>query len=158
MDSIWRSWSSVPALWWALAMVVLVVLALLTVRVWLSARRLDRSLEAIEMIEASLTGLAARTNGHEREPAREYSPGEETRLSLTRWLRSGQGLLTVLEGTVTDHERVRAEAEMYRAEAERLRSEVERLRMENERFLHERGEITQNLSRIVNDVLLPPRR
>ncbi len=160
MDAIWRSWTSVPVFWWAVAMLLLLALGtLLTVRVWVNTRRLDQALDEIQSIEMSLTSVAARSNDREREAAaRDYSQAEETRLSLTRWLRSGQNLLTVLEETVREYERVRGEAEMYRSESDRLRGEVERLRIENERFLHERGEITQNLARIVNDVLLPPRR
>jgi len=158
MDSIWRAWTSVAAVWLAGGF-VLAVLLVLAIRLWLSARRFDLLLEEVETIDTSLATLVAHAeHNHTVRAPKDFSEGEETKLSLTRWLHSGQNLLEVLEGTLSDYERVRAEAEMCRAERDRLRTELDRLREENERFLHERGEISQHLSRIVNDVLLPPRR
>lgn len=158
MDVIWRALTSVAGVWF-MAGFVLIVLIILTVRVWLSARRLDMLVEEVETIDTGLATLVAHAErDHNMHASRHFSEGEETRLSLTRWLHSGQNLLELLEGTLSDYERVRAEAEMYRAERDRLRNELDRLREENERFLQERGEISQHLSRIVNDVLLPPRR
>jgi chromosome segregation ATPase len=102
----------------------------------------------------------------------------DVRVDLRRWIEDGPNQFGVLLGLLHDHDRLRERVETVDAEnerlrglayeceqlknrleaserqADRLREEVARLRSLNEAHLSEREEVAEQLSTIMNTVLL----
>jgi CHASE3 domain sensor protein len=103
---------------------------------------------------------------------------KEVRDEVRRWIEDGPGQLTFLAGLVREYDRLRERVELAEREQERLRGltyeneqlhnrveslelqcerfreEVMRLRAENEQHAKERVEVAEQLSDMMNQVLL----
>jgi len=103
---------------------------------------------------------------------------KEVRDEVRRWIEDGPGQLTVLLSVLRDYERLRERVELAEREQERLRGltyeneqlhnrvetaerqcdrlreELMRLRSENEQHNRERVEIAEQLSEVMNQLLL----
>lgn len=79
---------------------------------------------------------------------------KEIREDVRRWVEEGPGQLSVVLGLLHDHARLRERVEVAEREQERLREEVMRLRGENEHHHKERLEVAEQLSDMMNRLLL----
>lgn len=103
---------------------------------------------------------------------------KEVRDEVRRWIEDGPSQLTVLLSVLHDYERLRERVELAEREqerlrgltyeneqlhnrvdtaerqCERLREEVMRLRSEAEQYARERVEVAEQLSEVMNQVLL----
>ena len=113
-----------------------------------------------------------------RERTRISAESKVVREDVRRWVEDGPNVLSVLVGLLNDYERLRERAETAEREQERLRGltyeneqlhnrvdtaerqcdrlreEVTRLRAEIEEYQRERAEVAEQLSEVMNQVLL----